>query len=89
MAQAITLFKFHMLTIESLDGEKVVDISNSVAEMDYFENILEPSITMKLELFNVYSLYNELPIRGGEKVEMEFETASTAWEGDNTINLEM
>ena len=38
MAQAITLFKFHMLTIESLDGEKVVDISNSVAEMDYFEN---------------------------------------------------
>ncbi len=89
MAQAITLFKFNSLTIESLDGKRTVDISNSVAEMDYFENILEPSITMKLELFNVYSLYNELPIRGGEKVEMEFETASTAWEGDNTINLEM
>ncbi len=77
MEGAITKLKIQLLVIESLDGKsKPLDVTNSVSQIDYFENILEPSVTMKIDLFNVYSIFNELPIRGGERVSLKFLTAS-------------
>ena len=59
------------VSITPLGGEKATDISNSILSIAYFENILEPSISVELEVFSSASLFNELPIRGGEKVEFE------------------
>ena len=96
MVLGITELKIKNLTIFPLDSKRrPISISNSTAEIDYFESILEPTITMSISLFNSYSLFNEIPIRGGEKVEIELEVASNRWikdipksfslEGDNAM----
>ena len=91
----ITYLKIENLTIFPLNGKKPISISNSTAEIDYFESILEPTITMTINLFSSYSLFNEIPIRGGEKVEIELKVDSNTWientpksfklEGDNAM----
>ena len=75
MASGISHLKIKKLLIFSSTG-KMFDLSNSIADMDYFESILEPVVTMKIDLFNVFSLFNEIPIRGGERVELELENGS-------------
>ena len=97
MVLGITKLRFKNLTIFPLNGKKPICVSNSTAEIDYFESILEPTITMSINLFNTYSLFNEIPIRGGEKVEIELEVDSNRWikgkdipktfslEGDNAM----
>jgi hypothetical protein len=42
---------------------------------DYFEDILSPCVTAIAELMNSSSLFNILPIRGGEKVTISVDTA--------------
>ena len=91
----ITQLQIKNLTIFPLNGKKPISISNSTSEIDYFESILEPTITMSINLFNSHSLFNEIPIRGGEKVEIELEVDSNKWikdipksfslEGDNAM----
>ena len=95
MVLGITKLKIENLTIFPLNGKRPISISNSTAEMDYFESILEPTITMSINLFSSYSLFNEIPIRGGEKVEIELKVDSNRWikdipptfslEGDNAM----
>ena len=95
MVLGITELKIKNLTIFPLNGKRPISISNSTAEIDYFESILEPTITMSINLFSSYSLFNEIPIRGGEKVEIELEVSSNTWakdipksfslEGDNAM----
>ncbi len=95
MVLGITELKIKNLTIFPLNGKRPISISNSTAEIDYFESILEPTITMSINLFNSSSLFNEIPIRGGEKVEIELEVDSNKWikdipksfslEGDNAM----
>jgi len=57
-------------TIESLSGNKISLLPN-ILGIDYFENILEPSVTMEMQLWSTNSLFNLVPIRGGEKVTLE------------------
>ena len=95
MVLGITKLKIENLTIFPLNGKRPISISNSTAEIDYFESILEPTITMSINLFSSYSLFNEIPIRGGEKVEIELKVDSNRWikdipptfslEGDNAM----
>ena len=59
-------------TIESLSGEEWSLVPN-ILSIDYFENILEPAIAMEMRLTSDNSLYNIIPIRGGEKVNIELE----------------
>ena len=66
-------------TIESLSGEEWSLVPN-ILSIDYFENILEPAIAMEMRLTSDNSLYNIIPIRGGEKVNIELETARGTWE---------
>ena len=42
---------------------------------DYFEDILSPCVTAIAQLINSSSLFNILPIRGGEKVTISVDTA--------------
>jgi len=74
MAIAVSGLRYQSVTIASLDGTKTIDITNSILGIDYYEDILSPCITMTIDLMNAYSIFNGLPIRGGESVAMEIET---------------
>ena len=71
MADAITGFKWKSCSITPLDGGKAIELSNSIMMFDYFEDILQPNVTAAMTLVSSYSLVNEVPIRGGEKVDIE------------------
>ena len=67
---AITGYSWKGCSITSLEG-KSIDFSNSIIGMDYFEDILQPAITAVITVRSSYSIVNQLPIRGGEKVDIE------------------
>ena len=65
--------------IESNDQSKTVDIKQGVVSFDYYEDIFSPTITAKVIVANtgnsivgkdekLQSIYNGLPLRGGERV---------------------
>ncbi len=65
---------YEQLVIESNDQSKTVDIAQGAVSFDYYEDIFSPTITAKLRIVNVgttvdnQSIYNGLPLRGGERV---------------------
>lgn len=75
MAASVGAFKPNYFTIQTLDGKTTVDVTNSCLFFDYFEDILSPCVTAIAELINSSSLFNILPIRGGEKVTISVDTA--------------
>ena len=75
MAAAVGAFKPNYFTIQTLDGKTTVDVTNSCLFFDYFEDILSPCVTAIAQLMNSSSLFNILPIRGGEKVTISVDTA--------------
>jgi len=75
MAAAVSSFKPNYFTIKTLDGKTTVDVTNSCLFFDYFEDILSPCVTAIAQLINSSSLFNILPIRGGEKVTISVDTA--------------
>ena len=78
----VTALQITGATIESLSGNEVSLLPN-ILGIDYFENILEPSVTMEMQLWSTNSLFDLVPIRGGEKVTLELETARGLWEFDD------
>ena len=84
MAEAVRGYKPREFIIQSLDGEKSIDITNSILSIDYFEDILKPDISMIVQVSNTYSIVSGLPIRGGERVYVDLETVS----GDFTLNTQ-
>jgi len=76
MAESISGLKFKQVEIQSLDGTKKIDLTNSIVFCDYFEDILSPCVTMTIQIAATYSIYNGLPIRGGEKVLLDIDTVS-------------
>lgn len=76
MAESITGLKYKRVEIQSLDGTKKIDLTNSIVFCDYFEDILSPCVTMTMQISATYSIYNGLPIRGGEKVLLDIDTVS-------------
>jgi hypothetical protein len=74
MTVAVSGLKFNEVVIETLDGKKV-ELSNSILFADYFEDILSPCITMTMQINSATTLFNLLPIRGGEKVSFNIDTA--------------
>lgn len=74
--EAVNGLKFNYAVITSLDGETEVDISNIIIHSDYYEDILSPCVTMSVTVVNTTSLYNFLPIRGGEKFIFSVDTSS-------------
>ena len=71
---SIAALRFKTINIQSLDEDKgKIELGNSVLAVSYFENILEPVITMQISIAASSSLVNLIPIRGGEKVNLEIE----------------
>ena len=72
---------YEEIIIESADGSKTVDIAAGVVMVDYYEDILSPTITVKIQVVNdggsikgpdgqLQTVYNGLPLRGGERVKL-------------------
>jgi len=73
---------FEEFFIESNDRSRTVDITSGVISFEYFEDIFSPTITAKVKVVNTgntisskdnpdgskQSLYNGLPLRGGERL---------------------
>ena len=76
---AISKSIYEKFIIESADGTRNVDISAGVIAFTYFENIFSPTLTARAIVVNtgntirgedgtMQTVYNGLPIRGGERV---------------------
>jgi hypothetical protein len=75
MSLAVASYKINQFVIKTLDGTKSVDITNSLLFFDYYEDILSPCVTAVAVIMNSSSLFNILPIRGGESVIIDVSTA--------------
>jgi len=89
MSIAVSGLIFKSVVIQTLDGSNKVDITNSILFADYFEDILSPCVTMTMKLINSSSLFNILPIRGGERVAFSIDTAFGEFtlDGDYTMHV--
>ena len=73
---------YEEIVIESADGSKTVDIGQGVMQIRYFEDLFSPNITATIFVVNtgntvegkdgkLTTIYNGLPLRGGERVVMK------------------
>ena len=73
---------YEELLIESADRSKSVDIKAGAVFIDYYEDIFSPTITAKIQVYTtgnavagesgeLQTVYNGLPLRGGERVSMK------------------
>ena len=76
MAIASQALKYNYVYIQSQNtGGKPIDLTRHLEYIEYFENILSPTITMNMKIRSSYNFVSDLPIRGGEMISMEIETA--------------
>lgn len=80
---------YEQLILESSDRSRTIDISTGAISIDYYEDIFSPTITAKVKIVNTgntivaeggtgrQSIYNGLPLRGGERVVMKIAGNST------------
>lgn len=70
---------FETIILESNDQKKSVDLRLGTVSIDYYEDIFSPTITAKVRVINTgdsikgkkdkfQSIYNGLPLRGGERL---------------------
>jgi hypothetical protein len=83
----VQALSYNYVVIETLDGSKSIDITNSVLFSDYYEDILSPCVTMSMMIANSTSIYNFLPIRGGERVSFSVSTYSGEFERDKEYSM--
>jgi len=73
---------YEEIIITSADGSKDVDVASGTVMVGYYEDIFSPTVTAKLQIINdggtiegedgtLQSIYNGLPLRGGEKVSIK------------------
>ena len=76
---------FEELIIEANDQSRTVDISSGTIAIEYFEDIFSPTITAKIKVMTTgnviapkenedgdkQSIYNGLPLRGGERLRLK------------------
>ena len=89
---------YEKFIVESADGTKSADISEGVIAFTYFENIFSPYLTARVIVTNtsgaiegddgnLQSVYNGLPLRGGERVLIKIAGNSKTNEGlDFSVN---
>jgi len=84
---AVTLLKYKSLTITSEVTKRTIDLTNAILFCDYYEDILSPSVMMTIQCAATYSIYNGLPIRGGERVDVDIQTASGDFKLDGQYSM--
>lgn len=73
---AVENLKINSITIQATDSGNQIDLSSSVVYCDYYEDLLSPCVMMTIQIASSYSIFNSLPVRGGEKVELNMDTLS-------------
>jgi hypothetical protein len=82
---------FEQILIESADRSRSVDITAGSVNIDYYEDVFSPTVTAKIRVINTgntvvspkskdaqkQSIYNGLPLRGGERVALKIAGNST------------
>ena len=76
MAQALQGLRYNLFELQSPRTGQKVDLSRATTSIEYFEDILVPSISMKLEVTSTINIVSELLITGGEMVVIDAETGS-------------
>ena len=85
---------YELFTIKSNDGSKTIDLRGAIVAFSYFENVFSPMLTAQIivattgnvitdEDGDKTSIYNGLPLRGGEKVSIKIPANS-----GNNVDLE-
>lgn len=86
---SITKSIYEELTLESNDRKRTIDIRTGAISIDYYEDIFSPTITAKIKIVNTgntivaedgankQSIYNGLPLRGGERLSLKIAGNST------------
>ncbi len=68
---------FEFINVTSTDGANTVNIAGGVVALSYFEDVFSPNISAKFLVINTGNVINEksvyqgLPLRGGERVDMK------------------
>ena len=75
MALASQALKYNYVIIQPIGGN-AVDLTAHLQYIEYFENIMSPTISMNMKISSAVNFVSELPIRGGEMIAMEIETLS-------------
>ena len=75
MALASQALKYNYVIIQPIGGN-AVDLTGHLQYIEYFENIMSPTISMRYEDKFFFNFVSRLPIRGGEMIAMEVETLS-------------
>ena len=89
---------FKRIILESNDQQKTVDLSAGVVSVDYYEDLFSPTVTAKVTVINTgdsipgkeddrkfQSIYNGLPLRGGERLRMYIVDRGTGKNGEDFI----
>ena len=75
MALASQALKYNYVIIQPIGGN-AVDLTAHLQYIEYFENIMSPTIIMNMKISSAVNFVSDLPIRGGEMIAMEIETLS-------------
>lgn len=79
-------YKIKQFLIESYDGSSVIDVTQCVSSIQYYEDLFSPAIFISLLLVNTEGLLTSLTnkksgmqpgIKGGERVSLEIEQPAT------------
>ena len=91
---------YEEMILESNDRSKTVDLKLGTISFDYFENLFSPTITAKVRVFNTgdtvavegekerQSIYNGLPLRGGERLSFKILDHGKTGKGDEKKGLD-
>ena len=75
MALASQVLKYNYVVIQPIGGT-AIDLTAHLQYIEYFENIMSPTISMNMKISSSFNFVSRLPIRGGEMIAMEVETLS-------------
>ena len=92
---------FEKILIESNDQKRSVDLRGGIVSIDYYEDILSPTVTAKVRVIDTGNtavdkegkirrgLYSGLPLRGGERIEIKIkDQGKTNAEGKEKLGLD-
>ncbi len=98
---------FEELFLESNDQLRTADLKSGVVSIDYYEDILSPTVTAKVRVINTgdsiapkdpndpkktdgarQSIYNGLPLRGGERLVMKIIDQGKTFDGKEKTGLD-
>jgi hypothetical protein len=76
MASIIEILNYNAVIISNIDGSNQIDLTNSITEADYYEDLFSPSVLMTIDIAASYPVLEKLPIVGGEAVYFDVNTGS-------------